>query len=138
MCLEKVTDRNPRPKGIGYKWFDEDFYPSGVRQGLRSPYLDYWIPLKNFRDWQVDPQQGDLPCALTTDTYPKETYPSGFHIWLDKQRALMEAFIYGGVVFEVEYDEAQVEGIQTDCPVVVAKKFKLVKELHESPEDTYK
>ena len=101
MCLDVVERKNPPESGWGWKQFNSItetyaytyFRETKLKRGV-------WCHSSTYK--------------LMTETYPAVSYPSGFHIWLEKCEL-------GGIVRKVRFRKAHTLGRQYSRDVIVAR-----------------
>lgn len=125
MCLQRITNRKPKSKGVGWKVFK-------VRRGgslapeiwnqrglIMSSTSKCWLTEKTFRPSYIDSE--------LIHPYGEAPYPLGFHIWLTLEGAKdwLELSLSKPnlCIRKVRYRKAHTRGIQCSSPVIVAKEI---------------
>lgn len=125
MCLTRVNDDKPKPKGFGYKvvFLTRNKKLLPLYYACKSNLaFGKWVNASNER---IDTGNGD-------------SYPSGFHIFTNSKLAkknrteeknYFEPMDDGNkvVLIKVQYDDAKVSGSQHEQPVIVAGRMKPIK-----------
>jgi hypothetical protein len=108
MCLEKITQGpNPEEQGEGWKVFE--LYNGTLRNHcfLYDPVDDKVIKHEYLTDtWIADNRRYLIPIDVLT------SYPTGFHVFLNKPDAEAYCNLYGGKIHKVKYRNVTAKGTQ--------------------------
>lgn len=141
MCLRKVYNAKPAPRGIGYKVMDKVTI-DGQQEYMTEFHLastegQYYKPNVDYRAIRSTV----LSRAGADDILGSKVYTSGFHIYKSKAVAKELWLDPGQCVVEVAYTSAHTQGIETvvtarsnvqRAVVLVADSIRILRELRDA------